>query len=126
MNKCKLLFGFLLAYICAFEVFAYEVTTHRVLTREAAVRSLLNTSSGAQLLSDLGLNGWNAEDYVGSTGEKATDILGIMAFGADFEDGDDQHPKRVYNHFFDTQYDNFAGRGLSFTPLVQGLKSPDC
>src|SRR3990167_3816386 len=125
MNKYRLFVGCAFIFLCGVDVSAYEVSTHQVLTRQAAERSVLKTTSGASLLSDLGLGDWDAVNYTPSTGGNRRAILDIMDFGAVYEDGDDQHQKRVYNHFFDTQYNNFTGRGLSLTPLVQGLMSPD-
>ena len=83
---------------------AYEVTTHKVLTRLAVQNSKLVRYS---LLSELGLT--------------SADVVEAIATGAEMEDND--YGWRAFNHFFDPQYNGNRGRGLSVL-VVNGNPSP--
>lgn len=122
MNKCQLFVGLIFALFGAFDVSAYEVSTHQILTRQAAVRSVLNPANGVPLLSDLGFGNWGDESYIPSTGGDRRTLLDIMDFGAVYEDT--HYALRVFNHFFDPQYNNFTGRPLHIS-YDRGNTSPD-
>jgi len=96
---------------------AYKETTHEALSEQAAAKSFL---SDPTFLSGLGLGPWAALDYVGDSGAPRT-LQQIIGFGARFED---TPFLRSRNHFFDPQFQNFAGRGLNSGPFT-GLPSPD-
>ncbi|WP_153067362.1 hypothetical protein [Steroidobacter cummioxidans] len=112
--------------------FAYEPTTHQVLSQLAAQRS--KVYSDPALLPDLGVSV--------STSFTLTNILGqaagtanagdIIAFGSDLEDYYEKscnwkNPTtlgwmRVFNHFFDPQH---GGRALTVSGAAIGIPSPN-
>lgn len=99
---------------------AYEASTHEMLTRHAASRSVLVDSNRA-LLSDLGWGAWETSLYAGEGGQETA--LQRMVFGARNEDAD--YNTRPFNHFFDPQYNGRQGRGLTVLGFTLGNTSPD-
>ncbi|MGB9149217.1 MAG: hypothetical protein WCB36_03135 [Burkholderiales bacterium] len=95
--------------------FAYEVPTHQKLTIEAFNRSKLVTDPS--FLPSIGLS-LSTSDYTDSKNQ-GRNTLGLFEWGANYEDD----LPRFCNHFFDLQFNNYAGRPLS---LTANLVSPFC
>lgn len=99
---------------------AFEVSTHQLMTSRAADKSVLFTDP--TLLQDLGLPTYAFEDYYGSNWPVPLNVPGLMTHGAAMEDL--LYSTRVFNHFFDPQYQGFTGRPLT-VGIVLGSTSPD-
>jgi hypothetical protein len=87
---------------------SYEEITHQFLSQEAAINSILTSTA----LTDLNLSALNAPtlDYTTSTGVPGN-ALSLITFGALWED--DGPTNRSVQHFYDPQFNHYAGRGLS-------------
>ncbi|HEY8102385.1 MAG TPA: hypothetical protein VIF82_16725, partial [Burkholderiaceae bacterium] len=112
--------------LSVFNAAAYEVTTHQMLTKFAIAKSNLNADPS--LLGDLGLPALATPAYTPIEGGIQLSISDIAQDGAVLED--DQYKIRVFNHFFDPQYNNFKGRPLEFPTILNigpdvGRMSPD-
>ncbi len=105
-------FGVLLGTVVASDVRAYEVSTHRLITAHAVERS--QAYNNPAILAELGMSAYQ--------GVLANEI----AFGVEAEDlVSEQHAiARVFNHFYDPQFNNYAGRGLTVLSTI-GHASPD-
>jgi hypothetical protein len=100
---------------------AYEVPTHQALTIEAVNRSVLVTDP--TLLTDIDMPGIDAQYPMTSTAGTYPGRT-VVSTGAADEDGhtiDDT--RRVFNHFYDVQYNHYAGRGMDVLGYV-GNPSP--
>lgn len=93
---------------CATAANAYTVSTHMELSRIAVENSMLKRDPA--LLSDLGLGAYGTPEFVDTDG-KVGNVTEIIAFGAQFED--DDTTGRFLRHFYDPQFNNYAGRGLA-------------
>ncbi|HEY8101772.1 MAG TPA: hypothetical protein VIF82_13570 [Burkholderiaceae bacterium] len=127
MNKLVMRFTGLMLLMVSFNVKAYEISTHEMLTRAAVNRSVLvvPTPSLPSLMSDLGLSDWGGGTFISSDGLRIFSGVNdkeIIPWGANYEDS--QYLTRVFNHFFDPQFNNFAGRPL-FKVQNLGVMSPD-
>src|SRR5689334_21959482 len=110
MNKVMRSLWFLIAYIVCMPTLAYKQETHQFLSVAAArVSVLFGTSS---ILNDLALPAADAlgNNYVRSNGLPGN-ALDMIGFGAINEDS--EWLTRAFNHFYDPQYNNYTGRGLS-------------
>jgi hypothetical protein len=103
-----------IAFVCFFAsctvASAFEISTHEKLTAEAILRSALTTNPS--LLSNLGLTVLGEGTYPNSDNTLRTANETIV-YGAKFEDTAFAAGavERVFNHFFDPQFNNFALRG---------------
>jgi hypothetical protein len=100
---------------------AYEIHTHRVLSYYAASRSIL--FADITLMADWGYGDPASEQFTTSEAGTGTarDLIGA---GAQLED-DLATFKRVYNHFYDPQFNSHQGRGLNaFAGAIVGHPSP--
>ncbi len=116
MNKLLNKVAFLLCLLSVQGiVFAYEESTHSILSKYAAEQSVLKTDTS--LLSDLGLGPYQTLELKSSDGDDQT-VRTLIEFGSKFEDNGGSpfqfiNPfvtKRFFRHFFDPQ----SGSGLSF------------
>jgi len=105
--------GVVIALAAAPNARAYEVSTHRIITAHAVERSQVYTNSS--ILADIGMASYQ--------GEVSSDIV----FGVQVEDtvNADLNIARVFNHFYDPQFNNYAGRGLTVAGVTFGHASPD-
>ncbi len=96
--------------------FAYEIPTHRQLSRIAYDRSVLadGTKLAAFGVADSVKQVPTSRDETGTTRD-------AMELGAQYEDDVLPLPPRPFNHFFDPQN---AGRGLDIPPLPVQVPSP--
>lgn len=117
-------FGFsaavtVLASLAAGDARAYEVHTHSLVSFYAASRSVIHADPG--LFSDWGYGDPALETFTTSDAPTGT-ARELIGRGALLED-DLEVIKRVFNHFYDPQFNNYQGRGLdSF--LGQGVGHP--
>jgi hypothetical protein len=115
---------FLVFLLSALNAQAYEVSTHRAMNQAIANHSILSKSDA---VDQLGLPG--LEKNIPSLNQT---VIGLFAEGGVFEDGDlrgvsigGYNQCRVFNHFFDPQYNKGGGRGLEVLKgFVKGNPSP--
>lgn len=99
---------------------AYEIHTHSIVSYYAASRSAL--LADPSLFADWGYGDPSLEQFTTSEAGTGT-ARDLVAAGARLED-DVSTIKRVFNHFYDPQYDNHQGRGLDTPFAVSGHQSP--
>src|SRR5688572_27308672 len=110
------------ASLSAGSVYGYDASTHSILSTRAAQRSILYTDTS--LLADWGFGSPYTETF-NSLDFTARQIDALVAAGSEHEDNLSQI-KRVYNHFFDPQFNSYAGRGLyALSGAVTGHRSSD-
>jgi hypothetical protein len=108
---------------CLNHAAAYETTTHLLLSINAADRSVL--ASDPSLLSDLGMSPYGSPAYTDSTGLPNLTASSIIGLGSKYEDNVSvAYGARVLRHFFDPQFNNYQGRGLTVGPASYPA-SPD-
>lgn len=105
--------------------FAYSEQDHLVLSKRAALQSVIGANPN--FVRSYGLSAWGENRFINTVDNTANNkITDLIGFGAMHED--DLVPDiRVLNHFYDPQYDGGVGRGLSVSFLGGeiGRKSPD-
>ena len=99
--------------------YAYEVPTHTLFCELAVSRSVLSTDGS--LWTDLDMPFGLETTYPASTGGVRLGSS-LVPYGSIQED--EEFQTRVFNHFFDPQYNNFAGRGMNAFGF-QGNPSPN-
>jgi hypothetical protein len=104
---------------------SYEVSTHLLITADAVSRSKLVSESS--LLADIGLPPLGTASYGPTASGQLVAAPAMIQSGAEAEDYVNlpQHIARVFNHFFDVQYNGYAGRGLTQYGQTIGIPSPD-
>ena len=107
-KKAMRVLCFLLGVVTAGVGHTYEVFTHQQLSLRAAERSRLWNDTS--ILANAEMPARAELAYPATTGGN-TDLVCLIMIGAAQEDND--YLVRVFNHFFDVQYNNFAGRGMS-------------
>jgi hypothetical protein len=106
-----------IAFVCFFAsctvASAFEISTHEKLTAEAILRSALTTNPS--LLSNLGLTVLGEGTYPNSDNTLRTANETIV-YGAKFEDTAFAAGavERVFNHFFDPQFNARLARALFY------------
>ena len=92
---------------------AYEESTHKLLTQLAVSNS--GIARDFDLFVRLGFPNVASRTYMASNGSGPYTAAEMLPFGAEWEDA--WYAKIAYNHFFDPQYNNRAGRGLDLGTL---------
>jgi hypothetical protein len=105
--------------------YGYEVSTHLLITADAVSRS--NVATQSSLLADIGLAPLATAAYGPAANGQLLTAPAMIQYGAEAEDYVNlpQHVARVFNHFYDVQYNGYAGRGLAQYGMTIGIPSPD-